>query len=869
MHPPPSFPRFRRTQRFGALVATALSIVAVASCDSRAPTDPVVVGGGSARGRDVSRPRVTIDSPSTAALVNVGDSILVTARATDNSALATITFLGLSFRGAASVGTLDTTIRYPAVVAPGTASRFRAGLRDTVVRRFLRAATPVDSTLDSLVIVAIARDTSGNADTTRQRVNLVSGPRVTFVSPATTDTATAGVLLSIVVNASDADGVARVVVRARGEPGWPTPLNDSIVLTPATPAREVTLTGTIAIPANAPNGGRITLEATARDTRSQLGAAVPRVIPVRLQSTSVPRVQQTVPARVEVVDSLRFTANGDGIAAIGFIVRDSLGALIRRDSVLFSDRASNRTVSLPLALPSRVQGQRVNILGFAIDRAGRYGYGVPSNVTTAQGDPTRATADTTTVVFGITYPFPLGRRAVMGDLVVDSRRERVFVSNTLFNRLELWRGDRTAFTANGVAVGSLPWGLAVGANPDTLLVANSGGTNISQVPLTTADPDQVREAISQRILTRNTVIFSVEQAIDATTGIVTFKLAPPVSYSDRPQYLAQAESRRIYFSSRPTETAPAGTLRYLDPTPGTAGGPTTPDTRQVYQYASATDLPNTYVIFNADSVAIDPGDNVSGTGRRAAIIICDHRYNTLEVGTCIRGSDTPAIVAALNALGGDIVLRTNIDVRSLALRDTNFVAVSSNRRGVAFGEGTVGPAGRIIGVTDLDAPSVAGAPNRAEPAFSSGLAVTDLTDNASERVFGLALDSLGNTIAARGTESSFASVRAPFELRLQGKFDSFDRGAGVAFHPAANGIQSSDDARLAFVASSNGSIEVIDVGYYISRGTIQIRSDLYGPLRVSRRFSTDPPDVVLKLFGLTSDGLVVIDVRQSNIRSSP
>ena len=52
---------------------------------------------------------------------------------------------------------------------------FRTGLQDTTLKRYLKAGVPIDSTVDSLVILAIAKDLAGNVDTARRRVDLVTG----------------------------------------------------------------------------------------------------------------------------------------------------------------------------------------------------------------------------------------------------------------------------------------------------------------------------------------------------------------------------------------------------------------------------------------------------------------------------------------------------------------------------------------------------------------------------------------------------------------------------------------------------------------------------------------------------------------------
>ena len=109
----------------------------------------------------------------------------------------------------------------------------------------------------------------------------------------------------------------------------------------------------------------------------------------------------------------------------------------------------------------------------------------------------------------------------------------------------------------------------------------------------------------------------------------------------------------------------------------------------------------------------------------------------------------------------------------------------------------------------------------------------------------------------------------PFHLRLQGKYDSFDDGAGVAFHPSADGPLTPQAQRLAFVAAQSGVIEVVDVAYYVNRARLQLKNPIYGPLRASLPMPGDPPDVVLKLYAVSTQGLVVINLTASDIRPGP
>jgi hypothetical protein len=112
-------------------------------------------------------------------------------------------------------------------------------------------------------------------------------------------------------------------------------------------------------------------------------------------------------------------------------------------------------------------------------------------------------------------------------------------------------------------------------------------------------------------------------------------------------------------------------------------------------------------------------------------------------------------------------------------------------------------------------------------------------------------------------------VSDPFHLRLQGKYDSFDDGAGITFHPSADGTLSSSDQRLAFVGASPGVIEVVDIAYYINRARLQLKNPIYGPLRASLPMPGDPGNVVLKLYAISQQGLIVIDLTANDIKPGP
>jgi len=250
------------------------------------------------------------------------------------------------------------------------------------------------------------------------------------------------------------------------------------------------------------------------------------------------------------------------------------------------------------------------------------------------------------------------------------------------------------------------------------------------------------------------------------------------------------------------------------------------------------------------------------------LTLCDHPSGTTAAATCV--STTNGIQATIDALvaavpQSDVEYGVNLDENSLGLSDTTFAAASGDGKWITFGEGNTKRAyGRDLLLRDDG--TVAGRYTYASPAIN----VTDLINNAADKIFGVALDKTGQTLGIHGAESYFAAVAQPFTQRLQGKKSTFAQGAGITFHPNADGTGTAQQNRLAFVASANGSIEMIDIAYYdYQRGSLATKFNLYGPLRASLPFPGDDPSVVFKLFGVSSAGLVVIDVTAADILPGP
>ena len=842
------------------LVVAAAGVLVVLSCDnppagpkfgngiSGGPTGTAPVTPPAPGSPDTSRPFVRIDTPAVVGqLINVGDSILVVTRIIDDRSLSQLDLIGIKYSGSAQLGTLQQSVRYAPITAP-VGGTFRAGLTDSIIRRYLKPAVPVDTTIDSLVIIAVVRDAGGNADTTRKRVNIVTGPKVTIEAPIANDSVSQGVAMSVRVHVTHNDGVGSVTVRVQGEASWPASarLDTTIITTYTGTQRDVLVNVAVPIPATAPVRGRVTITASAVDINRNPGSTTPVVVFVRAAGTTTPRVTQVVPPRLETSDSITVNATGDGIASLGFLIYDSTGVLIKRDSILLSaPLTSNATSKLALNLTPADQGRRVSIASFAVDQSGSTGYSVRASTGGTQANVTLAFSDSSLITFGRTFPLP--RNGTVGDIAVDEGLGNVFLSNLDFNRLEVWQVATASFYQPGVAVGSAPWGLARTVAPDSLIVANSGGTNISKVFIGSTNPALIQEDLTNRVRTRTAPLFEVQETIDAATNKIAISVSNPLLFSNRPQYIGQIANRNIFFSTRPTSQAPQGIVHWFDPSQAF------PDLRTIVNYRGAN-IPN-YLVLDADSIFVKPA--LASSGLPDTLVIWDHPPGTTLPSDSVRKvNGVGAAVQAIQAkVGSDIVAIARVDVSSIGLTDTTFVAVSGDRNWIAFGYGNTAGAGNIFMAS----------PGFFSPIFSQ----TDLTNNAAEHIFGLALDSTGITVAAHGNSSYFASVDVPFHLRLQGQYNTFQHGAGSAFHPAARGSATPVDQRLAFVASDDATIQILDIAHYLSAGTLAIKQKLYGPLRVSRRFPSDPPDVVLKLYGISTAGLVVIDVRATNFTPVP
>lgn len=613
----------------------------------------------------------------------------------------------------------------------------------------------------------------------------------------------------------------------------------------------VSVAYSIPLPAGVPAGATLTITPFAENRDALRASGAPTTVRVVAAGPDLlpPIVYQTVAARLESPDSIEISArDGDGLVRIlGFIARNSAGTIIYRAADTLSTPTQQVTIRRVWDAPIALRGQAMFVTAYATDVAGRTGYAVPTGATVPVNSDTLAKRDPTVYAYGLTYALPAG--SLGADITVDTTRTRVFVSNLTKNQVEAFTYSTTLQQLPAIAVGAQPWGMMIDNSNSLLLVANSAGTNISKVSL-------IDRAEFGRVKTANEYVYDVTYTKDETSGGFKYRVPPPIDYSDRPQYIAQSASGALYYSTRPTNTATPGTLRRIDNFLDARAEP-----RQIWQYGAF--LKNHYVIINADFVDVIEGE--SGVPDR--IVICDHTPGQApETAVCVNSLTVEGAVAALRAapVNGNLEAVKDLDVGSLALPDTNFVAVGGDRRRVAFGEGnTPDRAGRVLLVYDPTGTPADGA------VYSAPIEVADLTNNASDKVFGLDINGNSSNIGVHGVETFFADS----SLRLQGKYATFNTGAGIAFHPRNLDENTADStARVAFVASGDKSIQIVDSYSYRLRGRIPIRENLYGPLRASLPTPAErsaDPTLVVKLFGLTREGIVVIDVRAGDIDNVP
>ncbi|HEX6910131.1 MAG TPA: hypothetical protein VF142_07045, partial [Longimicrobium sp.] len=752
---------------------------------------------------------------------------------------------GFAIRGDPTLGTATRVDRWTAKTVD-----LREGGRvvtDTTINRFLYATKDTLPEAGVFVVVT-AVDTTGNfaADTFQVAVG---GPKVSVLQVPPGEQPKGGAQLTLRVQAADPrDLLNSVVVQGTGAFAFQRTLS-------FTPAR-AELDTTLVVPIPQAAQGTLTVTASAVSGSNQPGTAVPLSITVLPadQDLLAPRVtfQTTIPQRVEQADSFSVAVSAvdetrvDSVGVTVLAIRrrgtaaDTLRVYVGRGAVTGGTfRFGYEALGLTTLDTATVD---LEVTAWARDPAGNCGAATTPNspqqlacVAGPGGSRLTAGPGRLAVVFiarGRTLPRPSNGTDVIADLVADDNL--VYLSNFSRNRVEVLPLGGAAY-GTPVRVGSAPWGLALGRNRDSLYVANSGGTNISVVPL---GGSVLQEAENRRLFPKNERLFGV---IFSPTGEVNSVSLH--DYSDRPQFLGQASNGLLVYSTRPTESAEDGTVRIYDPRKLRS---------EIFIGYVDRHTAGRAVVVNADSAFHVPTSRIMVCPRR--------RFGDTTDPDCIVGflDDVTDSLTALrmlppNGQGGKYDTRIDIgaNIEEVGLSDTTFVATSTDRRFVAVGEG-VRENARIPMFEALGDSLVL----RGD--------IRDLISNSAERVIGLGINGDGSLGVARGNQAYFFTST----LRLQGTMESGAPTGGVAMHPQNANYPTDPANRLAFVSGIEGGrpyIDVLDAFYFSPVKRIFLRDPVVGALVVAPRAASDPAAVNLRLYALTTTGVLGLTITNQDL----
>jgi hypothetical protein len=420
--------------------------------------------------------------------------------------------------------------------------------------------------------------------------------------------------------------------------------------------------------------------------------------------------------------------------------------------------------------------------------------------------------------------------------------DRLYLTNIDRNQLEVFSLADTAFLSP-VLVGSRPWGVAAwprdhfGAAGDTLLVANSGGTNISYVDL--------RRGSTGREVYRYPLPNIHVCTVTTETSSAGYKFQQRTCYdfSDRPQFVAST-------CSGLDEDGPCADAILVYSTTPTGAQASPFANRGSVRWENLTTHASHF--FFEHAIGQDPG-------RADTLEIT--RYAAQGVGT--DSALVPYQQWVIGPDGDSTIFSVTVAVKNLALRDTTYVRNSGNFRRAVMGEGGPVKGSRAImydasrGMQQSVNLGLRGWFSFTQPVFDQGVSryfdVSDYVVNSNAQVLGVAINFDGALSAIRADSTYIIDPT----LRLQGLMQTNGgSNPGFDFHPQNTGGNSPlAESRLAFSAARGPQIEVFDSYCYQKVGTIEVRDPIVGPIKASVR-----PDGRLVLVGASATGVIVVTV---------
>ncbi len=576
------------------------------------------------------------------------------------------------------------------------------------------------------------------------------------------------------------------------------------------------------------------------DSIGQRTAGVPVPVEVLASGTgqTIPKIARFgTTDRVESTDTVFVEAQDPvGIGYVGYDMRSLAGGAIKRDSVAVASGPTSVPVTLRMSLPAPVGGAatRLVLRVFARNTEGR----LNDSLTTAR--------DTITLVAGTTRTLPNG--GAVADGYFHEPTGRLYLTNIERNQLEVFNFDSLNFQRTPIAVGSRPWGITVfpagrgspiGPVQNRLIVANSGGTNLSFVQL---NPDGSGFE-NERYLLPNIVAYKVSVAGGNITRSV-------VDFSDRPQYVGAV------CNSGCTETT---VVFSTTPTGGQTGGFADKGT---IRWENITRKSSHLFFEHATFLRDNKGDTLEVVRFRSGTYGSDSTLLPFPIRMDAPGQPTRD--------AGFLVTMADI-----GFRDTTFVRNSANFKRAIFGEGGVAKGSRTL-TYDIDAglrrvtqQVVTDTTTGAISTYTSQLSVvdagvsppsdvSDLIANAFSPVRGVAVSADGELFAIRA-DSTYLFNNT---LRLYGLLQTQGGNAGFDFHPLnAPGPNLSGGTlatRLSFAASREPVLEVFDTRCFQRVGVIAIKDPIIGPLKTAVRGSR------IVAVGATARGVVVLDLNPAD-----
>jgi len=816
------------------LVAAAVSIsLGVAACNDSVSIDP-------------QRDRV----PPTLSLTAIGgqpDTVIAfTTQAKDNLGLKTIHVQAIG-----AVGVVFDTVFTSAVVDITLPFKLFSS-------RSVPAGTPV-------TITATALDGAGNSsgtDTLIMATGNIPPPEVRVLSPTSGSSAVLGKSILVTVM-----GKSGVKVRSLGlNTTGPVVLADSVLY--SSPLLDsLTMQDTIAIPLNA-TPGTLTITPFLRDSLGQraVGPSITITVVTAAQVNSVPVVNAYCVGssaydnacghgkRVEVGDTVHVEADDpSGILELGYEVRSTAGGPID-DSATF---VSTTTPPGQLTFQPHTFSMRLPYVTFPttvyIQVFARNTNGVKAYAKLAGGNDR---VDTVVVVAGVTRPLPTGGQ--VADALYHTGKDRLYLTNITRNQVEVFSLADSSFKTP-IFVGSRPWGLTVWPHDragvptsmgDTLLIANSGGTDISYIDLNVGSDG----AEVHRYALPNIIVYSVTTVTSGTSGL-PFQQLSRYDFSDRPQFPAATcivaggvcTDVLLAYTTTPTpgQTAPFqslnGTIRWENLTRG--------------ESAPGRIDPHTSHFFFEQAMGQTEG-----------------RADTLKIVRFDANGIDSAVVVPYNqpVAGGNYSVTVRLP--ELGFRDTTFARNSGNFQRAIFGEG-----GSVFGSRAVAFDADRGfAPTFTNPlgvttvipipvvdmGISPATAVSDFIANTFAQVKGVAINFDGSLSAIRA-DSTY--ILNPL-LRLQGVLNTTVNNAGLDFHPLNSGPNSFPlTTRLMFAASSEPLIEIFDTRCYQRVASIPIRDPIIGPIKAAFRSATGQ----LVLVAATARGVVIAQLPNTFTTTCP